>query len=305
MYQNSDDDTPGLLLHCAAFNSVLWKSRNLWEAPRMHAPQVNIALRAARQAGDLIRRASADISRLDVEKKGRNDFVTEVDRAAEARIIDTIRKAYPNHAIQGEESGLQEGSGEGADWCWIIDPLDGTTNFIHGIPQFAVSIALAHKGRVEHGVILDPMRDEVFSASRGRGASLNGRRLRVSSLKGLEDAVIGTGFPFRTDQEKHADAYLAILRDMMINTAGIRRAGSAALDLAWVAAGRMDGFFEIGLQEWDIAAGCLLITEAGGLVGDLSGGNKHMKTGNVVGGGPKVFKALLQTMQPHLTELLR
>lgn len=267
----------------------------------MHTPQINIALRAARQGGEIIRRAAEDVGRFVVEQKGLNDFVTEVDRRVEQRIIEAIRKAYPNHGIRGEEHGFLPGQGDGEDWEWIIDPLDGTTNFIHGLPQFAVSIAAIYKGRVEHGVILDPMRNEEFTASRGRGAMLNERRLRVTNRSSLDGALVGTGFPFRKDQAPHVEAYLAMLRDVMSSTAGIRRAGSAALDLAWVAAGRMDGFFELGLQIWDIAAGCLLITEAGGLVGDLAGGNTHLSHGNVVGGSPKVFKGLLQKIQPHLT----
>ena len=271
----------------------------------MLAPQVNIALRAARQAGQFIRRAAEDVQHLTVEKKGLNDYVSEVDRAAEARIIEVLRKAYPRYSILGEETGLIEGQGEDARWQWIIDPLDGTTNFLHGFPQFCVSIALAFDGKIEHGVIYDPLREEEFTATRGRGAALNGRRLRVAQLSGLEGALIGTGFPFRKDQVPHVDAYMGMLRDIMANTAGLRRAGSAALDLAWVAAGRMDGFWEIGLQEWDMAAGSLLITEAGGLVGDLTGGHRHLQSGNIVGGNPKVFKALLQKIQPHLTDTLR
>ena len=271
----------------------------------MHSPQINIALRAARQAGRIIRRAAEDTRRFEVTKKGHNDFVSEVDHASEEAIVQTLRKAYPDHAIRAEEQGYSEGSGTEAEWEWVIDPLDGTTNFLHGFPQYAISIALKHKGRLEHGLIYDPLREEEFTATRGRGAALNGRRIRVTDRKGLEGALLGTGFPFRKDQEKHLDAYLAMLREFIGVTAGIRRPGSAALDLAWVAAGRMDGFFEIGLQEWDIAAGSLLITEAGGLVGDLSGGHEHLKTGNIVGGAPKVFKAMLQTIQPHLGGLLK
>jgi len=271
----------------------------------MLAPQVNIASRAARQAGKLLRRAAEDVSTLNVEKKGMNDFVTEVDRASEMSIIEILQKAYPDHTILGEETGLIEGKGEGKDWQWVIDPLDGTTNFIHGFPQFCISIALKYKGRVEHGVIYDPLREEEFTASRGRGAALNGRRLRVTSLPTLEGALIGTGFPFRKDQAKHMDAYLAMFKDIASATAGIRRPGSAALDLAWLAAGRMDGFFELGLSEWDIAAGALLVTEAGGLISDLTGGHRYMESGNVVAGGPKVFKGLLQKIQPHVTEGLK
>lgn len=271
----------------------------------MHAPQVNIALRAARQAGNLIRRAAENNEPLSVDRKGINDFVTQVDRAAEARIIDVIRKAYPEHGILAEESGEIAGKGEGADYQWVIDPLDGTTNFIHGVPQYAVSIALKIKGRVEHAVVYDPLREEEFTASRGRGAALNGRRIRVSSRPGLEGALIGTGFPFRQDQAAHLDAYMGMFRAVIGVTSGLRRPGAAALDLAWVAAGRFDGFFELGLAEWDLAAGTLLIIEAGGLVGDLTGGHRYLTQGNLVAGNPKVFKGLLQKIQPHLTDALK
>ena len=271
----------------------------------MLAPQVNIASRAARQAGKLIRRAAEDVSSLDVQKKGMNDFVTEVDRASEQAIIEILKKAYPDHSILAEESGLIEGGGDDAEWQWVIDPLDGTTNFLHGFPQYCVSIALKHKGRVEHGVIYDPLREEEFTASRGRGAALNGRRIRVTNLPSLEGGLIGTGFPFRKDQAQHMDAYLGMFKDIAASTAGIRRPGSAALDLAWLAAGRMDGFFELGLSEWDIAAGALLVTEAGGLIGDITGGHRYLETGYVVAGSPKVFKGLLQKIQPHVTAALK
>lgn len=271
----------------------------------MLAPQVNIALRAAQQAGQILHRAAEDRSRLTVQAKGLNDFVTEVDHACEQRIIDVIRKAYPDHAILGEESGLQPGQGEGNDWVWVIDPLDGTTNFIHGFPQYCVSIALKHKGRLEHAVIYDPNRDEEFTASRGRGATVNGRRLRVTDRKGLEGALIGTGFPFRPNQMEHMDNYLAMFKGVAEASAGLRRPGSAALDLAWLAAGRIDGFFEFGLSEWDMAAGALLITEAGGLVGDLGGGHKYLETGGIVAGNPKMFKALLQKIVPHVPSILK
>ena len=271
----------------------------------MHAPQVNIALRAARQAGNLIRRAAESSDPVSVTKKGMNDFVTEVDRAAEARIIDVIRKAYPDHSILAEESGMLEGSGDGKDYQWIIDPLDGTTNFIHGFPQYCVSIALKFKGKIEHAVVYDPNRDEEFTASRGRGAALNGRRIRCTNRAGLDGCLIGTGFPFRKDQAPHMDAYLGMFADIAASTAGLRRPGSAALDLAWLAAGRLDGFFEFGLAEWDMAAGVLLITEAGGLVGDLSGGHKYLESGGIVAGSPKVFKGLLQKIKPHLNDSLK
>jgi myo-inositol-1(or 4)-monophosphatase len=271
----------------------------------MLAPQVNIAQRAARQAGGILRRAAEDVSLVTVQKKGVNDFVTEVDRASEQRIIEVIRKAYPDHGFLAEESGQVDGRGEGRDWQWVIDPLDGTTNFIHGFPQYCISIALKHKGKVEHGLIYDPLREEEFTASRGRGAALNGRRIRISQPAGLDGTLIGTGFPFRKDQAEHMDAYLAMFKDIAASTAGLRRPGSAALDLAWLAAGRLDGFFEFGLQEWDIAAGALLVTEAGGLIGDLSGNPRYLESGNVVAGSPKVFKGLLQKIQPHLTEKLK
>ncbi len=267
----------------------------------MH-PIVNIAVRAARRAGNLIANAVEQVDRLDITEKASNDFVTEVDRQAEEAIIGIIHEAYPNHGILGEEGGEIAGKKEGVDYQWIIDPLDGTTNFLHGFPQFAVSIGVRHKGRLEHAVIYDPMRQELFTASRGGGAQLNDRRLRVTSCKGLEGALLGTGFPFK--QQQHLDAYLATFKALFPMTAGIRRPGSAALDLAYVAAGRLDGFWEIGLSPWDMAAGTLLVQEAGGLVSDFSGGDNYLETGNVVAGNPKVFKAILQKIRPHLTTKL-
>jgi myo-inositol-1(or 4)-monophosphatase len=271
----------------------------------MHQPIVNIALRAAQAAGKVIEQALVRGAPLTVEAKGQNDFVTMVDRAAEAVIIETIQKAYPKHNILSEEAGFIAGTYGDSDTTWIIDPLDGTTNFIHGFPHFAVSIAIKVRDRIEHAVILDPMRKEEFTASRGRGAQLNDRRIRVTDRKSLDGALIGTGFPFRKEQMPHMDNYLAMFRDVAQQTAGIRRPGSAALDLAYVAAGRMDGFWEFGLKEWDIAAGCLLVLEAGGLVSDFAGGEKHLDNGHVVGGNPKVFKALLQTITPHVPESFR
>ena len=263
----------------------------------MHQPIVNIALRAAQAAGRIIEQALVRGAPPVVETKGQNDFVTAVDRAAEAVIIEAIRKNYPQHNILTEESGFIAGN---SDTTWIIDPLDGTTNFIHGFPHFAVSIGVKVGDRLEHAVVYDPMRREEFTASRGRGAQLNDRRLRVSDRKSLDGALIGTGFPFRKEQMPHIDAYLAMFKDVAQQTAGIRRPGSAALDLAYVAAGRMDGFWEFGLQEWDMAAGCLLIAEAGGLVSDFNGKEGHLDSGHIVGGNPKVFKALLQTITPHV-----
>ncbi len=270
----------------------------------MLAPQLNIAQRAAHAAGSLLRRALEKVDSLDVQKKGSNDFVTEVDRASEARIIETLQRFYPDYGILAEEGGSIEGKGEGADWQWVIDPLDGTTNFIHGFPQFCISIALKYKGRLEHAFIYDPIRDEEFAASRGRGATLNGRRIRVGKRRQLDTALIGTGFPFRQEQMPYMDNYIAMFRDLTQATTGLRRPGSAALDLAWLAAGRTDGFFEFGLSEWDMAAGVLLITEAGGLVGDFAGGSKHLQNGTIVAGNPKIFKALLQTIAPHVPPAL-
>jgi myo-inositol-1(or 4)-monophosphatase len=266
----------------------------------MH-PTLNIAIKAARRAGQIINRASMDVSTLKVGVKQQSDFVTEVDRAAENAIIEVLRDAYPQHGILAEESGLA-GSDANAEYQWIIDPLDGTTNFIHGLPQYAVSIGLAHKGVMTQAVVYDPNRNELFTASKGGGAFLNDKRIRVSKRTKLDESLIGTGFPYRMFD--HVDSYLAIFKDMAQKTAGMRRPGAASLDLAWVACGRMDGFWELGLSPWDIAAGSLLITEAGGLVGDLSGENNYMKTGNTVGGNPKVFGQLIQLIAPHLNAKL-
>jgi myo-inositol-1(or 4)-monophosphatase len=267
----------------------------------MH-PIVNIAVRAARRAGNLIANSVEQIDRLTITEKASNDFVTDVDRKAEQTIIDAIHDSYPDHAILAEENGALPGKHGDSEFQWIIDPLDGTTNFLHGFPQFAVSIAVTQKGRLEHGVIYDPTRQELFTASRGGGAQLNDRRLRVSPRRGLEGALLGTGFPFK--QQQHLDAYLATFRALFPMTAGIRRPGSAALDLAYVAAGRLDGFWEIGLNPWDMAAGALLVQEAGGLVSDFGGGDDYLDSGNVVAANPKVFKAILQTIRPHLTPAL-
>ncbi|HCA23367.1 MAG: inositol monophosphatase [Pseudomonadales bacterium] len=268
-------------------------------------PMLNIALRAARSAGELIYRSMERLDVLTVDEKDARDYVSEVDRAAEQAIISQLRKAYPDHSIQAEESGFQPGHGEGADTVWIIDPLDGTTNFIRGVPHFAVSIACRVKGRIEHAVVLDPIRQEEFTASRGRGAALNGRRLRVSTRKTLDGALLGTGFPFRANQIDSLDNYLGMFRSLVGQTAGIRRAGAASLDLAYVAAGRFDAFWEFGLAEWDMAAGALLIQEAGGLCSDFSGGHQFLEKGQIVAGNPKCFKAVLTAIQPHLTPSMK
>jgi len=260
---------------------------------------LNIAVRAARAAGEVIIRSLNRLESLTITSKGRNDFVSEVDHAAEAEIIKLIRKNYPSHAFLAEESGRTGDS----DTVWIIDPLDGTTNFLHGFPTFAVSIACQIRGRLEHGVVYDPISQEIFSASRGGGAHLDNRRIRVSKQRGLEGALIGTGFPYRANA-RYMDSYLGMLRAVMENTAGVRRPGSAALDMAYVAAGRTDAFWEIGLSPWDTAAGTLLIQEAGGRIGTLTGG-EYTQGGNVLAGSPKVYAAMLELLAPHIPEELR
>ena len=260
---------------------------------------LNIAIRAARNAGDLIQRSSENVGQLTINRKSQNDFVTEVDRMAEQEIIQVIKHAYPDHAILAEESGEHKGN----DYTWVIDPLDGTTNFLHGYPQYAVSIALKHKGKTEVGVVYDPLRDDLFTAEKGGGATLNNRRIRVSKQSDLSVALIGTGFPFKYPQ--HLDAYMGMFKTLTPKTAGIRRAGSAALDLAYLAAGRLDGFWEIGLKEWDMAAGILLVQEAGGVVTDFSFNDNFVKSGNIIIGNPKMHQALYQAIEPHVTEQLK
>lgn len=264
----------------------------------MH-PLLNIAIRAARRAGEVIVRSLNRLESLTITTKGRNDFVSEVDRNAEQEIIGIIRRHYPDHAVLAEESGR---SGEN-DSVWIIDPLDGTTNFLHGFPTFAVSIACQQKGRLEIAVVYDPMRQEIFSATRGSGAHLENHRIRVSKQRTLEGALIGTGFPFRSNTG-YLDAYMEMLKAAMQSTAGVRRPGAAALDLAYVAAGRIDGFWEIGLSPWDTAAGTLLIQEAGGHIGTLTGA-EYALGADVLAGTPKVYAALLELFAPHVPEALR
>ncbi|NGP53908.1 inositol monophosphatase family protein [Thioalkalivibrio sp. XN8] len=265
----------------------------------MH-PLLNIGVRAARRAGDLIVRHINQLDAIKVDTKGRNDFVSEVDRMAEDDIIQTVRRSYPDHAFLAEESGA---SGD-AEFVWIIDPLDGTTNFLHGFPVFAVSIAVMQRGRLEHGVIYDPMRQELFTCSRGAGATVDGRKMRVSDTRNLAAALIGTGFPYKDDPES-LGPYMAMLKDVICQTAGARRPGAAALDLAYVAAGRLDGFWEIGLNIWDIAAGALMIQECGGIVTDLGGRDGWQQSGNIVAGNPRIHDALLKLIEPHLTAGLR
>ncbi len=256
----------------------------------MH-PMLNIGIRAAHAAGDHIVRYIDRLEGMTVNSKGRNDFVSEVDRQAEAIIIDHIRKAYPMHGILAEESGQQGND----SFQWVIDPLDGTTNFLHGLPHFAVSIALKHKGVLDQAVIYDPLRQELFTAGKGAGAHLNNRRIRVSKQKDLEGALIGTGFPY--SNMDRLDHYLACFRKFCPITAGIRRAGAASLDLAYVACGRLDGFWEFDLKEWDIAAGALLILEAGGMVGETDGGQHYLDSGNIAAANPELFNNLLTVLK--------
>ena len=257
----------------------------------MH-PILNIAVRAARRAGSIINRAALDGSALEVKSKRVNDFVTRIDRAAEEAIIAVVQNAYPDHAFLAEESGQTAGRGE---YTWIIDPIDGTTNFIHGFPQYCVSIGVQHRGALAHGVVYDPVKNELFTASKGRGAFLNDRRIRVSKCLRLEGALVGTGFPFK--ELGRLDLYLSQFRKLLEKTAGVRRAGAAALDLAYVACGRLDGFWELGLSPWDMAAGALLIQEAGGLVGDLAGEQDFLESGDICAATPKVFPQLLQALK--------
>jgi myo-inositol-1(or 4)-monophosphatase len=264
----------------------------------MH-PLQNIAMRAARRAGDLIVRSLSRLDSLKIDSKGRNDFVTDIDRKAEEDIIATVRKAYPDHAFLAEESG-QTGK---SDFTWIIDPLDGTTNFLHGFPTFAVSIAVEHRGRLEHGVVYDPLRQEFFTASRGAGAQLEGKKIRVSAQRTLAGALVGTGFPYRANIQ-YLDAYLDMLKVVMSTAAGVRRPGAASLDLAYVAAGRIDAFWEIGLSPWDTAAGTLLIQEAGGRSGTLLG-EPYAQGGHIIAGNPRVFTELVEALAPFVPAALR
>jgi myo-inositol-1(or 4)-monophosphatase len=257
----------------------------------MH-PILNIAIRAARRAGSIINRAALEGGALNVRSKRANDFVTQVDQAAEQAILETVRKAYPEHGFLAEESGA---SAADAEVVWIIDPLDGTTNFIHGFPQYCVSIAVRSRGALAHAVVYDPIRNELFTASKGRGAFLNDRRIRVSKATRLNEALVGTGFPFK--ELDRLDLYTRQLRTMMETASGVRRAGAAALDLAYVACGRLDAFWELGLSPWDMAAGALLIVEAGGLVGDLTGEQGFLESGDISAATPKLFPALLEALR--------
>ena len=259
-------------------------------------PMLNTAVKAARTAGAIINRASLDLERLQVNSKAPNDFVTEVDHAAEAAVIDVLLGAYPGHGILAEESGSTRGAKD-SDYVWIIDPLDGTTNFIHGLPTYAVSIGLAFRGQVQQAVVYDPARNDLFFASKGRGAFMNDKRLRVSKRTRMADALIGTGFPFRKGDD--LGHYLKVLELVMKSCAGVRRPGAAALDLCYVAAGWYDAFFETGLSPWDVAAGSLIVTEAGGLVGNFTGEAEFLHQREVVAGSPKIYGQPVQMLAPH------
>jgi myo-inositol-1(or 4)-monophosphatase len=252
----------------------------------MH-PMLNTAVKAARRAAAVINRASFDLDRVSFAEKNPNDFVTDVDRAAEEAVIEVLQKAYPTHAFLGEESGTTGNVNDESEFVWIIDPLDGTTNFIHGFPQYAVSIALQQRGVITLGVVYDPVRNELFTAEKGAGAFLNEKRIRVRKLDRISGALLGTGY--KNGSPKALDEYLKMYGIMAERCHGVRRAGSAALDLAYVACGRLDGYYEKSLQPWDIAAGTLLVTEAGGIAGEFNGESNYMQTGHVIAGSPRVF----------------
>lgn len=263
----------------------------------MHA-LLNVAVMAAHRGGDTLIRNLNKLEKIKVELKGRNDFVSEADRAAERAVIDTIQKHYPDHAILAEESGSQGAS----EYLWVIDPLDGTTNYLHGFPVFAVSVALLHQGRMEHAAVYDPLRQELFTASRGQGAQLDGHKIRVSGCKSLDRALIGTGFPFR-DSGLAFEPYIGMLTKAIRQSTGVRRAGAAALDLCYVAAGRLDAFWETGLSKWDVAAGALIIREAGGIVSGLDGSENFLDTGHVLTGTPKIYAAVAKLFAPEIKSL--
>ena len=259
-------------------------------------PMLNVAIKAARSAGSIINRAALDLEVLKIGRKGPNDYVSEVDRAAENIIIQTLLEAYPGHGILAEESGREHGA-QNSEYVWIIDPLDGTTNFLHGFPVYAVSIALAFRGQVQQAVVYDPTRNDLFFASKGRGAFMNDRRLRVSKRLRLSESLIGTGFPFRKGD--NFKRYVKMFEEVMQSCAGLRRPGAAALDLCYVAAGYYDGFFETGLSPWDVAAGSLMITEAGGLIGNFTGDSDFLYQREVVAGNPKIYGQLVQMLTPY------
>jgi myo-inositol-1(or 4)-monophosphatase len=264
----------------------------------MPRPAINVAVRAARAAGNIILRYMNRVEGLNVEEKSRHDYVSEVDRMAEAEIVKELRRAYPDHAVLGEETGKTGKS----DKVWVVDPLDGTHNYLRGFPHFSVSIGFMDHGDLVYGVIYDPLRDELFTASKGDGAFVNDRRMRVSKRESLTGALLCTGFPPR--QHQHLDAELAITRALLREADDIRRTGSAALDLAYVAAGRLDGYFEPGLQPWDMAAGCLLVREAGGTFCDFAGRDGMPASGNLVAGNHHLTAAMVKVISANATPVL-
>ncbi|MNS82115.1 Inositol-1-monophosphatase [compost metagenome] len=269
--------------------------RVLLTEAHMH-PMLNTAIKAARRGAAVINRASFDLDRVVVTEKQHNDFVTDVDQAAEQAIIEVLSKAYPDHAFLAEESGASANSHDENEYQWIIDPLDGTTNFIHGFPQYCISIALAHRGVVTQAVIYDPVRNDLFTATKGAGAYLNEKRIRVTKLDRISNALLGTGYV--AGSARALDEYLKMYQIMAERSQGVRRAGSAALDLAYVACGRLDGFYEKGLKPWDIAAGALMITESGGIVGEFSGESDYLYKGDVIAASPKIFGQMITLLTP-------
>lgn len=259
-------------------------------------PALNTAFKAARRAGDMMLRAANNLPSIKVDSKAFNDFVSDVDRQAESIIIDVLQEAYPHHRILSEEAGIV--GNEHAEFEWIIDPLDGTTNYLHGHPQYAISMALLEKGVLKEALVYAPERNDLYTASRGQGALLNDRRIRVSNRVDLNQALIGTGFPV-VDQSM-LDTHLAILKDFIGKTAGARREGAASLDLCSLAAGRLDGFFEFNLKPWDIAAGALIVQESGGIITDMHGEDDWLQSGDVVAANPKILVQMLKTIKQHI-----
>lgn len=265
----------------------------------MSHPFLNSAIEAAHKAGDLIMKYRDRVDSIPVERKARGDYASEIDKACEELIRTELARRYPDHEILGEEHG-KSGNSENV---WLIDPIDGTSNYLRGIPHYAISIALSVKGRIEHGVVYDPVRDELFAASRGQGATLNNRRVRVSGRSTLSTAVLAAAFPFRN--RRLMPAYSAMFDSLFDQCEDIRRAGAASLDLAYVACGRLDGYWELALKPWDIAAGALLVQEAGGVVMDIAGGDNWLKSGHIIAAPFKLVTPIRKAIDPHLTESLK
>jgi myo-inositol-1(or 4)-monophosphatase len=256
---------------------------------------LNTAIKAARRAATVINRASFDLDRITVSEKSHNNFVTDVDQAAEQAIVETLLKAYPDHAVLGEEAGPSANLNDESEFVWIIDPIDGTTNFLHGYPNYCISIALQQRGVTQQAVIYDPVRNDLFTATKGAGAYLNDKRIRVRNPDRINRALIGTG---HGPEPRDLAEYLRMYEAVAPRCHGLRSSGSAALELANVAAGRIDGFFEKNLKVWDVAAGALLVLEAGGIVNDFSGSSNYVEKGQMVAAGPKVFAGLVNLLAP-------